>query len=310
MNRPVLLAELGATNTRLAVVRDGVKLGDVRTVASAEVKDLPALLGEALAAAEARPTAAVLAVAGPVEDDEIALTNLSLAFSRRRLMQRLKLARLVVVNDFACLAHAVSALGPSDLQPVGGGHGVAKGHALVCGPGTGFGAATVLRDGSAPRVLPSEAGHMRLGAADADEARIVARLVREHGPVAVDDVVSGPGLARVHRAMTGEEATPEAIIAAATAREEKAHATVEVFLRLFGRIAGDLALAFDARGGVFLGGGVSRALAHVMAGSPFRAAFEDHPPYQKRLAAIPTAVIMHPTPGLVGAAVIARAEFT
>ncbi|HEV2000685.1 MAG TPA: glucokinase, partial [Xanthobacteraceae bacterium] len=72
----------------------------------------------------------------------------------------------------------------------------------------------------------------------------------------------------------------------------------------------DLALAFDARGGVFLGGGVSRALAQLMAGSPFRAAFEDHPPYQKRLAGIPVHVVMHPAPGLVGAAVIARAEFT
>lgn len=310
MKRPVLLADIGATTTRLAVARDGVKLENVRTLASAEIKDLPALLTETLAGAEVRPAVAVLGVAGPVEGDDVALTNLPLAFNCVALKSRLKLARLHVTNDFACLAHAVAALTESDLQAIGGGHSVPKANAVVCGPGSGFGTALVLRDGKEPRVLPSEAGHMRFGAASADEARVIARLVRDHGPVAIDDVVSGPGLSRLHRILCGEETTPEAIVAGATAREEKARATVDVFLRLFGRIAGDLALAFDARGGVFLAGGVSRALAHLMPGSPFRAAFEDHPPYQKRLAAVPTSVVMHPTPGLVGAAVIARAAFS
>jgi glucokinase len=309
MKRPVLLADIGATTTRLAVARDGIKLEGVRTLPSAEIKDLPALLAETLAGAEARPTVAVLAVAGPVEGDDVALTNLPLAFNCAALKRRLKLARLHVANDFACLAHAVAALAEPDLQAIGGGHGVAKANVIVCGPGSGFGAALVLRDGKEPRVLPSEAGHMRFGAANADEARVIARLVRDHGSVAIDNVVSGPGLARLHQILAGEETTPEAVIAGATAREEKARATVDVFLRLFGRIAGDLALAFDARGGVFLAGGVSRALAHLMPGSPFRAAFEDHPPYQKRLAGVPTLVVMHPTPGLIGAAVIARRAF-
>jgi glucokinase len=310
MKRPVLLADIGATTTRIAVARDGVKLEDVRTLPSAGIKDLPALLGEALAGAEARPTVAVLAVAGPVEGEDVALTNLPLAFNCAALKSRLKLARLHVANDFACLAHAMAALTDPDVQAIGGGHAVPKANAVVCGPGSGFGTALVLRDGKEARVVPSEAGHMRFGAANADEARVIARLVRDHGSVAIDDVVSGPGLARLHHILSGEEATPEAVIAGATAREEKARATVDVFLRLYGRIAGDLALAFDARGGVFLGGGVSRALAHLMPGSPFRAAFEDHPPYQKRLAGIPTSVVIHPTPGLVGAAVIARTVFT
>jgi glucokinase len=309
MKRSVLLADIGATTTRLALARDGIRLDGVRTLASKEIKDFPALLAETLAASNPRPTAAVLAVAGPVEGDAIACTNLALTFSRRRLMRGLKLARLAVVNDFACLAHGVSALGEADLAPVGGGRGVARGNCLVCGPGTGFGAALVLRDGKHPRVVASEAGHMLLGAVHADEARVVGRLMREQGAATVEDLVSGPGLARLHRLLTGEETTPESVISGALAGEDAARATVAVFLRLFGRVAGDLALAFDARGGVYLAGGVSRALAPLLPGSPFREAFEDHPPYQKRLAAIPIEVVMHPTPGLVGAAVIARTDF-
>src|ERR1700674_686366 len=100
MKRPVLLADIGATTTRLAVARDGVKLEGVRTLPSAGIKDLPALLAETLAAAGAGPTVAVLPLARPVEGDDLALTNLPLAFNCTALKSRLKLARLHVANDF------------------------------------------------------------------------------------------------------------------------------------------------------------------------------------------------------------------
>jgi glucokinase len=79
-----------------------------------------------------------------------------------------------------------------------------------------------------------------------------------------------------------------------------------MFLRWFGRVAGDLALTFDARGGVYLAGGVSRSLAPLVASSHFRETFENHPPYGVRLAAIPVHVVVHPVPGLLGAAVLAK----
>jgi len=210
----------------------------------------------------------------------------------------------MVVNDFVAVAHALPALTSADLVSIPGGHKNSKGNLLACGPGSGFGVAALI-PARRPIAIASEAGHMRLGAATSDAARVVAHLVKELGTVVTEHVLSGPGLVRLHRILTGKQESAEDIAAAARKGRADAKATSDMFLRWFGRIAGDLALTFDARGGVYLAGGVSRSLAPLVANSLFRETFENHPPYAARLAAIPVHVVVHPTPGLLGAAVLA-----
>jgi glucokinase len=303
-----LVADVGATTTRFSLVRANGTLDSVRSIANGEAADLATVLEAALKnCGKVRPLACILAVAAPVDGDEVTMTNRGWSFSQRQLRRALKLERLVVINDFAAAAYALPHIRQADLVAIGGGRSVARGTMLVCGPGSGFGVATLLRHAGKPRAVPSEAGHMRLGAATADEARILAHLVREEGPVVVEQVLSGPGLVRLHRILTGEVSTGEAIVASARLGKNPARDTVNAFLRLFGRIAGDLALAFDARGGVFIAGGIGRVLAPFYASSPFREAFEEHPPYGARLAGMPVSVIAHAAPGLVGAATLAGA---
>lgn len=307
MTPPALVADIGATTSRFALVRSDGALDVVRAIANEEAEDLTAVMHAALnASGSVRPTICILAVAGPVEGDFVTLPGRKWTFSQRALRKELKLTRLAVVNDFVAAAHALPLLGSADVVSVGGGRSEPRGTMLVCGPGTGFGVATLQRQTGKPRAIPSEAGHMRLGAATADEARIIAHLVREAGIVTIEHVLSGPGLARLHRVLSGEEATAKQIIEAARLGKNAARETVHAFLRLFGRVAGDLALAFDARGGVFMAGGIGRVLAPFYASSPFRDAFEEHPPHQGRLAAIPTRAIVHSAPGLLGAATILR----
>jgi glucokinase len=301
----ILVADIGGTKTRLALARGG-RLGKIKSIFNDGVPDLQELLARELAATgKSRSTTAALAVAGPVDGDRIALTNRAWSFSQAKLKQALKLKRLIVVNDFVAVAHALPALKTKDLVRIGGGKGKKDGNLLACGPGTGFGVAALLHGASAPTVLASEAGHMLLGPAAADEAEIFARL---SGPKAtvVENLLSGPGISRLHRALTGQALTSDQVITNARARHEEALRTVEAFLRILGRVAGDLALAFDARGGVYIAGGVGRALAPLFATSPFRKAFEDHPTYGGRLAAIPTYAIMHPSPELLGALALAE----
>jgi glucokinase len=306
MSDRVLVADIGGTTTRIALARKDGSLEDVHSIADEKAGDLESMLAHSLSRmGRKRPVHAVLAVAGPIDGDRVKLTNRDWSFSRRALARALGLKRLVVVNDFIAVAYSLPVLRPADLVAVGGGRSEKGGNLLACGPGTGFGCSVMIRNGRL-RAMATEAGHMRLGAATADEARIVAHLVRDKGPAIIEDVLSGPGLVRLHRILSGGEASAEAIIAAARAGKNTAKATIDMFLRLFGRIAGDLALAFDARGGVYLAGGVGRALAPLVPASAFRAAFEEHPPYEGRLAAIPVHVIVHASPGLVGAAELAR----
>jgi glucokinase len=303
---PALVIDVGATTSRFALGRAGGSLETVRSISNREVKDIATVLEAALdGCGRVRPLICVLAVAAPVDGDFVTMTNRKWSFSQRELRAALKLKRLVVINDFVATAHALPHVRQADLVAVGGGRSTPKATMLVCGPGTGFGAAVLQRDGARPRAVASEAGHMRLGAATADEARVLAHLVREEGPVAVEQILSGPGLVRLHRILAGETLSSEEIIASARLGRNAARDTVHAFLRLFGRIAGDLALAFDARGGVFIAGGIGRVLAPFYASSPFRGVFEEHPPYQARLASIPVNVIAHAAPGLLGAARIA-----
>jgi glucokinase len=262
-------------------------------------------MAAALASAKPKIEQAVIALAAPVDGDHVSMTNFAWSFSQRELRRALRLKRLAVINDFVAVAHALPALRAADIVSIPGGHEEAKGNLLVCGPGSGFGVAALI-PGRRPTVVASEAGHMRLGAATARTARVLAHLVRELGTVVTEDVLSGPGLVRLHRILTGRQETAEEIVAAARKGRPNAKETAGLFLRWFGRIAGDLALTFDARGGVYLAGGVSRALAPLVAASGFRETFENHPPYISRLSAIPVHVVVHAAPGLVGAAMLAK----
>lgn len=305
MKRFVLVADIGATKTRLAFIRKDGKLSAVRSVMNDDVANLETLLADALAAARPRPQSAVLGIAGWIDGDQVLVTNRGWTFSRRALARKLGLKRLVAVNDFEALAHGLPALGMADLIAVGAPQEISKERLLVCGPGSGFGSALLIKVGWGAKVLASEAGHMRLGAASADEARVIAHFLRDTGPVIVEHLLSGPGLTRVHHVLSGERKRAEAIAAAARAGDVTARATADFFLGLFGRIAGDLALAYNAKA-VFLAGGVTRGLAPLIPNSPFRTAFEDHAPYRDRMALIPIKAIVHEEPGLFGAAQLAR----
>jgi glucokinase len=305
MKKPALVADIGASTIRIALARPNGTLGTVRSYPLRPDENPELHLAAALAAAKPRPDSAVLAVAAPVDGDQVTMTNFNWSFSQKTLARSLRLKRLTVVNDFVAVAHALPAFRAADLVSIPGGHKNTKGNLLACGPGSGFGVAALI-PAKRPVAIASEAGHTRLGASTSDAARVVAHLVKELGTVVTEHVLSGPGLVRLHRILTGKHESAEEIASAARKGRTDAKATTDMFLRWFGRVAGDLALTFDARGGVYLAGGVSRSLAPLVASSHFRETFENHPPYGVRLAAIPVHVVVHPVPGLLGAAVLAK----
>lgn len=304
MPHQILIADIGGTSSRLALVGpDGVPR-DIQIHRNVDFAGFKQMIEADLAqrgeGAHAAVGGAVLAVAGPADEEVIRLTNRDWSFSKRDMRRHFGWQKFAALNDFEALALGVLALTPDDLVPVGGGHAERDAPILVCGPGTGFGTAILVKTGRNRMVLTGEGGRVRLGAADSEEALLLGHMVRELGPVVVEHALSGSGLARIHRILSGVSLSPEEVIAAARRDEDAAKHSCGVFLRLFGRIAGDLALITNARGGVYIAGGVSVGLASLFAGSAFRAAFEEHPPFEGRLADIPVQVITHPTPGLIG----------
>lgn len=300
-----LVVDIGGSNMRVAVAGRGT-LQALQTFARGEASDPGRILAN-YAAAAGGLRHAVIAVAGPVEGGHFSLTNRPWASSAGELQSLLSVERVVVVNDYAAMAYSIPGLANTDFVSVRAGAPASDGNVLVCGPGTGFGASVLVRQREF--ALATEAGHMRLGAANTEELEIFARLQRGSTPLVIEDVLSGRGLAALDRSLNGAQRTPAQILAAAEGKEAGAGRALRIFMSIFGRVAGDLALAFDARGGIFIGGGIGLALNPFYAGAEFHAAYEAHEPYAERLRAIPISLITHPFPGLAGAAEIARRMF-
>lgn len=305
--KPVtLVADIGGTTCRFAVIGPHGRPERIVRFPNREVPDMAAAIARYIAETGVRPDVGVLAVAGPVDGDEIALTNCGWRFRLAELRTQLGFVQLHVINDFAAVAWALPALNSDDVKAIGPAIAGGRGVKVAFGPGTGLGVAALIPENGFWRVIPSEGGHMSFGAADGGEEPIFARLRALAGAVSVETVLSGPGLCRLHRALhpDAEPLASEEIFARTKAGDPATRATVTMFVRLLGRFAGDIALVFKADA-VYLAGGVGYGLAPLIDAHEFRRAFEAHRPYEQQLAAVPTYLITERTPGLIGCAVYA-----
>ena len=305
---PVLLADIGGTYSRFALTDANGRPEQITVFSNDDIAGLDVAILSYLADTRAQLRTAVLAVAGPVDGEEIALTNRAWRFRLDDLARKLGVVRIKTVNDFEAIAWALTRLDAGDVRPLGRGGAVARPECakVVLGPGTGLGVAALVPVADGWQAVPSEGGHVSFSAASAEEEPIFARL-RAQGPGSAETVLSGPGIARLHAAMHPGAAPipPRTITAQALAGDKTAQATIRLFTRLLGRFAGDVALTFKAMGGVYISGGVVRRLGPLLEDEIFRAAFEAHPPYQALLKAIPTYVVIFEQPGLLGCAALA-----
>jgi glucokinase len=307
-----LVGDIGGSKSRFALANSAGRPERILVIHNDTAADLEAAIARYLEETGAKPRAATLAVAGPIDGEEVALTNRAWRFRRRELARRFGWSQLRVLNDFEAIAWALPQLDATETRPLGQSavarSGARDGVKLVLGPGTGLGVAALLPADGRWHVVASEGGHASFGPRAADEVELFARLRSECGSVSAECVLSGPGLMRLSRALDPQAAftAPETIVAGALAREPSALAATRLFVRLLGRFAGDLALTFKALGGVYITGGVAAGLGPLLDEPQFRAAFEAHPPYQELLASIPTLLITCEEPGLIGCGALAQ----
>jgi glucokinase len=302
-----LLADIGGTTSRFALLGANGRPENPVTVANDSVGSVDEAIGQAMERLSAKPRAAIIAVAGPAGGDEIALTNRAWRFTLSGLRARFGFERIEAINDFEALAWSLAALGDGDIVALGAPRMTARGVKAVLGPGTGLGVGALIPAGESFNVIASEGGHVSFGAMGADEEPVFARLHADGGRRSAEGVLSGPGLVRLHRAVNPEamKLGPEMIVTQARAGGREARATVALFVRLLGRFAGDVALTFKAEGGIYLAGGVALALRGLLDETVFRGAFEAHAPHEAWLARVPAALITCEEPGLIGCAVLA-----
>jgi glucokinase len=303
-----LVGDIGGTNSRFALAYPHGRLESIRAIYNNTVPDLETAVANYLAEVATHPRAATLAIAGPIDGDEIALTNRSWRFRRTEFAKKFGFATFRVINDFEAVAWALTRLGPDQTRAIGGAAPSREGAKVVLGPGTGLGVAALYPIAGGWHVLPSEGGHVSFGPQARDEFAVFARLHEECAELSAEMVLSGPGLVRLARAVdpANSHLQPEAILAAARAGEGPARKTAQLFIHLLARFAGGLALTFKALGGLYIAGGVSHGLAPLIEETEFRAAFEAHPPHEAMLRNIATLLVTADEPGLLGCAALSE----
>lgn len=305
---PYLVADIGGTTTRVAAATAAGVLSsvEVATLDDGSADPVELLVKVRNSLSDCRYGA--IAVAGRVDSDDIQLTNRNWHFSRLDLERRLGLRKLIVVNDFVAMAHAINALPKQDLATIREGRVAPDAPRMVCGPGTGFGLAVIY---GRRHIIPTEAGHLRLGGINAREADMLATISGgKPERLIVEDLISGKGLCAIHRALTQIDLSAKEIVESAERGSPDARETVQTFLRIFGRFLANMSLLFDARGGVYIGGGVGASLLNFYSSPDFMRWFENHPSNHEVLSKIPVQVVTHSVPGLIGAMQIVRNEFS
>lgn len=318
MTFPILLGDFGGTNARFAIIETRSPQPAVlpRALVADHPSPVPAIAAALSAWSGPPPRQAVIAVACKVEGPVAHLTNADWTIDAGEIGRAFGLSSVRLVNDYAPVA---AALASPDLQASGakvvGGVPLTgeNGTRLVLGPGTGFGAAALIPVGERLLIQTTEAGHVEMGPASADEEALWPHLQRVHDRVTVETLLSGPGLLRLYHGLCAQRghspvcAVPNDVLEGCLAlTEEAARDAVLLFTRLLGRFAGDLALIFGASGGVFLGSGIVPRLGAMLEEGPFRAAFDRKAPFDSFARSIPTAVLVYPEPALVGLALLAR----
>ena len=324
---PRLLADIGGTYARFAIETAPGVFQHMASLRSAEYADFHAAVsaytqglpfGE-----EGRIKHAAVAIANPVEGDEVQMTNYHWSFSSEHMRQRLALETLVVVNDFTALAMALPRLTPGQRRQVGGGRARDNSVVGVIGAGTGLGVSGLIPlagpsgGGFATSyvALGTEGGHASFSPRDEREIAILRHGLSEYSHVSFERLLSGPGIELIHRALRSRAGLPPRVLSAPeiTRRgldgsDTVCAETLDAFCAVLGTAAANLAVTLGAFGGVYVGGGIVPRLGDYFDRSPFRTRFEDKGRFSDYVKGIPTFVVTAEQATFVGVSAILGAQ--
>jgi glucokinase len=310
-----LVGDIGGTNCRLALARGSEVIS--ASITTYNVSAYPTVVDairaylceQRMQAQNADVQSACLAIAGPVMGDIVKLTNNAWHFSIERTREELNLKALDIINDFEAIALALPHLRGDQLQRIGGEERASGKPRVAIGPGTGYGAATVVRANDSFIALPSEGGHVSIAPATERELALCGWLLRQHLQITREQLLSGPGLENIYRGLCdldGVAAKPfraaEIQMHAVGGDDPYCVATLTMFCELLGTAARDQALDAFAQDGVYIAGGIVKRFIPFLRASGFRQRFENSDTMAAVVKSIPVYVITEDNPGLIGAA--------
>ena len=314
MTNLALVGDIGGTNSRFGVLELGsMDVRDVEVLKNDNFDGLEAAISAYVTKhGITELAAAAVDVAAPVDREEITLTNRAWTFSAESLRKAAKAQRFRLLNDFEALAWSLPHIAKEDLVQLGGEVHENPMVKVVLGPGTGLGMATLAPlPGGQWMPIPGEMGHVTLPIVTAEELALKDRIMGKDKFSEVEDVLTGPGLFALYKAIADKpkQSTPEQVMKAGLAGTDSAAVkTLDHFMTFLTRLAGDAAMALQARGGVYLAGGIAPSLAEKLKAPKYRAVFEEKGRLSEVMQRIPLYVITDPFPAFKGCAAALNAK--
>lgn len=321
--RIVLAADVGATKTMIGIVSGppwDVVAATPRRAENARFRSFEDLLVWALdAAGRPRIDVACIAAAGPVVGQTVSMTNLDWTLDAAAIERASGARRTRLLNDLEATALGALVVPPDKLRVLQRGAPPERGgHVVTIAPGTGLGEAILCWDGTVHHPVASEGGHVDFAPRGELQTKLLAWLAARHGHVSYERILSGPGLAAVYEFLRETGVAPEApALRAALAAGDPAavisgaaldhsdplcEAALDVFVRVLGAKAGNLALEALAFGGVFVAGGITAHVAPALADGRFLEAFRDKGRHRTLLERMPVSLVLEPNAAWLGAA--------
>jgi glucokinase len=314
-----LVADIGGTNIRLATTDKYNNLNDIETYQCQNFPHLSNVIYQYLSDKKLlnNQVNACLAIACPVDNDAISMTNLPWQFSQKQLKQDLKLHSLTLINDYTAIGMAIPLLDDQQKFKVGGGKAVPKKPIAVCGPGTGLGVANLVNIDDHWHCLGGEGGHTDFAPVDELDIKIFQQLKRNKQRISYEQLISGYGIEQIYQALMAinqetDNQTTGTNIVKLSAKEISSKAisgdcttcfqALSQFCKVLGSFSGNLALTTGSLGGVYIAGGIVPRFVEFFKESAFRERFESKGRMSYLNKGTPTYVITESQPGLLGAA--------
>lgn len=315
----ILAGDIGATKTIVAVFAktDLRRPATIETYSSREHATFGGLVAGFVERHRPRIEVACVGVAGPVEGNRCATTNLPWVVDGDELAVGLGIERVLLINDLEACAFGIDLLSAEDVFELQGGVPGAGGNRAVIAAGTGLGEAGLYWDGERHHPFACEGGHTGFAPRNELEVELLRFLLRSYERVSVERLISGMGLEAIYRffVRSGHAGEPEELAAAMAEEDagaviaryarqgvESCRRTIELFVSLYGCEAGDLALKIMATGGVYVGGGIAPKMLAELKEGRFLDAFNAKGRMRPLLESMPVRVILEPLTGLRGAA--------
>jgi glucokinase len=323
----ILAGDVGGTKTSLILsehLDSNVRTIFKHTYPSQNYSDFYCILDDFLHQGtkfNALPKAACIAIAGPVQNGKVTVTNLPWVVSEKKLKERFNINFVKLINDFQAVGFGLASLSNNDLETLQVGQADDEAPKALIGAGTGLGIGIIISGHDDIKILPSEGGRTDFAPRNDLDIELLQFLMHHNKRIACEEILSGKGLVKIYNFLktknTAKESAelhdrlkfndPAAEISTygLSGKDPLAEIALHYFTQIYGAQAGNIALTILATGGVYIAGGIAPKIINKLKDGTFIDTFNDNPKMHSILKRIPVHVVLNTAVGLNGAQSIA-----